>query len=100
MDGNLADLSTTVNMMDYGAQAQKGAALIKANTNDHRSYNKLALALELENKLFLKEKELDKISSKSKKVNGKIDLYLDLLDNISQNDQTYQSLISKIKRGL
>lgn len=60
------------------------------------------MCLELENKIHLKEKEIDKLSSSSsyEKAQAKTDLYLQILDELSQKDKGFTLILAKIKNGL
>jgi hypothetical protein len=61
-----------------------------------------AIALDLENKISHREKEIDSITEKSKgeKLQAKRELYLHTLEVMAVKDKGFSSLLMKIKNGM
>lgn len=61
-----------------------------------------AIALDLENKVSHREKEIDLLTEKSKgeKMKAKRDLYLHTLEVMAVKDKGFSSLLMKIKNGI
>ena len=61
-----------------------------------------AIAMDLESKLTLREKEIELNSEKSNedKLQAKRDLYLQILEIIASKDKGFSTLITKVKAGL
>lgn len=77
--------------------SDKKAPSIEKNNQNKQFIINQKKALDLENKLSAKEKEID---SSNKSASLKIDLYLSIIDELSQNDKTYSALLQKLKSGL